>query len=133
MSKLIIRERQINDATVLDLDGKLRLGEGSQEFHNVMRVLVESGRRNFVINLENVSFIDSSGLGELVAGYVAVTRNGGQINLLHLSKRVHELMFMTKLLTVFDVYNNEAEAINSFEIRTFNVKDSQPAGRIALL
>ena len=118
MSKLIIRERQINDATVLDLEGKLKLGEGNQEFHDAIRALVEKGRKNIVINLENVSAIDSSGLGELVAGYVAVTRSGGQINLLHLSKRVHELMFMTKLLTVFDVYDSESEAINSFAAQT---------------
>lgn len=118
MSKLTIRERQINNTTVLDLDGKLRLGEGSQEFHNTIRAVVEKGRKNIVVNLENVTSIDSSGLGELVAGYVAVTRSGGQINLLHLSKRVHELMFMTKLLTVFDVYDSESEAVNSFEAQT---------------
>ncbi|HEX8195082.1 MAG TPA: STAS domain-containing protein [Pyrinomonadaceae bacterium] len=120
MSKLTIRERQINNTTVLDLDGKLRLGEGSQEFHNTIRAAVEKGRKNIVVNLENVTSIDSSGLGELVAGYVAVTRSGGQINLLHLSKRVHELMFMTKLLTVFDVYDSESEAVNSFEAQTAN-------------
>lgn len=133
MSKLIIRERQINDISVLDLDGKLRLGEGSQEFHNAIRALVEKGRKNIVINLENVTSIDSSGLGELVAGYVAVTRNGGQINLLHLSKRVHELMFMTKLLTVFDVYDNESKAINSFETRTAEMQNRQPAAKSTLL
>ena len=120
MSKLTIRERQINNTSVLDLDGKLRLGEGSQEFHNAIRTLVEKGRKNIVVNLENVTSIDSSGLGELVAGYVAVTRSGGQINLLHLSKRVHELMFMTKLLTVFDVYDSESEAVNSFGAQTAN-------------
>lgn len=120
MSKLTIRERQINNTSVLDLDGKLRLGEGSQEFHNAIRTLIEKGRKNIVVNLENVTSIDSSGLGELVAGYVAVTRSGGQINLLHLSKRVHELMFMTKLLTVFDVYDSESEAVNSFEAQTAN-------------
>ena len=120
MSKLTIRERQINNASVLDLEGKLKLGEGNQEFHDAIRALVEKGRKNIVINLENVSSIDSSGLGELVAGYVAVTRSGGQINLLHLSKRVHELMFMTKLLTVFDVYDSESEAVNSFEAQTAN-------------
>ncbi len=123
MSKLTIRERQINNTTVLDLDGKLRLGEGSQEFHNAIRTLVEKGRKNIVVNLENVTSIDSSGLGELVAGYVAVTRSGGQINLLHLSKRVHELMFMTKLLTVFDVYDSESEAVNSFEAQTANAQN----------
>lgn len=120
MSKLTIRERQINNTTVLDLDGKLRLGEGSQEFHTAIRAVIEKGRKNIVVNLENVTSIDSSGLGELVAGYVAVTRSGGQINLLHLSKRVHELMFMTKLLTVFDVYDSESEAVNSFEAQTAN-------------
>jgi anti-sigma B factor antagonist len=120
MSKLTIRERQINDTSVLDLEGKLKLGEGNQEFHDAIRALVEKGRKNIVVNLENVSAIDSSGLGELVAGYVAVTRSGGQINLLHLSKRVHELMFMTKLLTVFDVYDSESEAVNSFEAQTAN-------------
>jgi anti-sigma B factor antagonist len=133
MSKLTIRERQINNTSVLDLDGKLRLGEGSQEFHNAIRTLVEKGRKNIVVNLENVTSIDSSGLGELVAGYVAVTRSGGQINLLHLSKRVHELMFMTKLLTVFDVYDSESEAVNSFTAPAENSQMRQPAAESGLL
>lgn len=114
MSNLIIKERHNDNISVLDLTGKLRLGEGSLEFHDAVRQLIEQGRKNIVINLENVSSIDSSGLGELVSGYVAVTKSGGRINLLHLSKRVHELMFMTKLLTVFDVYDNEREAVGSF-------------------
>ena len=115
MNNLKIEKRRINDVLILDMTGKLRLGEGSAEFHTAIRQLAESGEKRIVINLADVSYIDSSGLGELVAGYTALKRNGGKLKLLHLTARVRDLMVMTKLLTVFDVYENEAEAVKSFE------------------
>jgi anti-sigma B factor antagonist len=116
MSKLIIRTRRIHDVTVLDLDGKLKLGEGNSELHDEIRKQTEKGEKNILLNMENVFSIDSSGLGTLVAGFYTVRKNGGRIKLLHLAKRVHELMFITRLLTVFDVYEDESEAIKSFKI-----------------
>ena len=126
MSKLIIRERRIEDISVLDLEGKIMLGEGTQELRNTIRTHIEKNRKNILLNLENVSTIDSSGLGELVAAYTSVTKSSGQIKLLNLSKRVHELMFITKLLTVFDVYDNEAEAINDFNANSLKIEKQQP-------
>ncbi len=117
MSNLIIRERRFETTSILDIEGKLTLGEGTGEFRNTVRQLIEKQQKNIVINLENVSSIDSSGLGELVAAYVAVTKSGGKVNLLHLSKnrRIYELMFITKLLTIFDVYDDEQEAVESLK------------------
>lgn len=126
MSKLIIRERQIENISLLDLEGKIMLGEGTQELRNTIRTHIEKNRKNILLNLENVSTIDSSGLGELVAAYTSVTKSGGQIKLLNLSKRVHELMFITKLLTVFDVYGNEAEAINDFNANSSKIEKQLP-------
>lgn len=115
MSKLVIKERRINNVLILDVNGKLRLGEGSAEFHTAIRLLAESGEKQILVNLADVSYVDSSGLGELVAGYVALQKSGGELKLLYLTSRVRELMLMTKLLTVFDSYENESEAIKSFE------------------
>jgi anti-sigma B factor antagonist len=117
MSKLIIRKRRAGDnILILTLEGKLRLGEDNVEFHNTIRQLIEKGEKYILLNLGDVSYIDSTGLGELVSSYVAVTRVGGQIKLLNLTKRVHELMTVTKLATVFDIYENEADAVESFKI-----------------
>ncbi len=115
MNNLKIKERRVNDVLILDITGKLRLGEGSTEFHTAIRLLAEGGEKKIIVNLADVSYIDSSGLGELVAGYTALKRNEGELKLLHLTKRVRELMLMTKLLTVFDSYESEAEAVKSFE------------------
>ncbi len=115
MNNLKINERRVNDVLILDITGKLRLGEGSAEFHTAIRLLAQAGEKKIIVNLAEVSYIDSSGLGELVAGYTALKRNEGELKLLHLTKRVHELMFMTKLLTVFDNYESESEALKSFE------------------
>jgi len=114
MSNLNITERQNGLITVLDLEGNIRLGEGSAELHEALRLLVERGEKKILLNMADVSHIDSSGLGELVSGYTTVHRAEGELKLFHLSERVHELMTMTKLLTVFDVYNNESEAVQSF-------------------
>lgn len=115
MKNLKIKERRSNDVLILDITGKLRLGEGSAEFHTAIRLLAEGGEKKIIVNLADVTYIDSSGLGELVAGYTALKKNDGELKLLYLTARVRELMVMTKLLTVFDAYENESEAIKSFE------------------
>ncbi len=114
MNNLNITERRNGNVTVLDLQGNIRLGEDSIELHNILRFLVEKGEKRVLLNLANVTNIDSSGLGELVAGYTTLQRNGGELKILRLTERVHELMMITKLLTVFDVFDDETEAVNSF-------------------
>ncbi len=114
MNNLTITERRNGSVTVLDLTGNIRLGEGNIELHNILRFLVEKGERKVLLNLAQVIYIDSSGLGELVAGYTTLQKSGGELKLLHLTERVNELMVITKLLTVFEVFDSEQEAINSF-------------------
>jgi anti-sigma B factor antagonist len=126
MSNLNITERRNDLIVILDLEGNIRLGDGSAELHEALRLLVEKGNRKILINLADVSHIDSSGLGELVSAYTTLRNAGGELKLLNLSNRVHELMTMTKLLTVFDVYENEPEAIQSFNDKS--AKASYAAG-----
>ena len=114
MTNLNIAERRKDFITILDLQGNIRLGEGSVELHEALRRLVERGEKEVLLNLAGVSYIDSSGLGELVSGYTNIHKTGGELKLFHLSERIEELMEMTKLLTIFDVYDNEAEAVLSF-------------------
>jgi anti-sigma B factor antagonist len=121
MNNLNITERRSGSVTVLDLQGNIRLGEGNIELHNILRFLVEKGERRILLNLANVTYIDSSGLGELVAGFTTLQKNGGELKILRLTERVRELMVITKLLTVFDVFDDEQEAVGSFRA------DSEPA------
>ncbi len=122
MNNLNISERRNGSVTVLDLQGNIRLGEGNIELHNVLRFLVEKGERRVLLNLAGVTYIDSSGLGELVAGYTTLQKHNGELKLLHLTLRVHELMVITKLLTVFDIYEDETEAVNSFQEASQNIE-----------
>lgn len=128
MTNLKITERQNGLITILDLDGKIKLGEGSTELHKELGLLVEKGEKKILLNLENVSHIDSSGLGELVTGYNTLQKTGGELKLFNLSDKVHGLMTVTRLLTVFDIYENEAEAVDSF-----TNKSSKPAYVSSLL
>ena len=114
MSGLNITQRRVGDVVILDLDGKIALGETNRSLHESLRQLGESDDKNVLINLANVTGIDSSGLGELVAGFASVERGGGSLKLLNLSPRITELMTITKLFTVFDVFENEADAVASF-------------------
>lgn len=116
MDNLSITQRQNKNVTVLDLEGQIRLGTGNIKLRETLRELAGQGKHNVLINLANVAQIDSSGLGELVGGYVSIKKSGGEIKLLHLNSRVQELMVITKLYTVFDVYENEDEAVASFQI-----------------
>jgi anti-sigma B factor antagonist len=115
MSNFNIKERQVGEVMVLDLDGDMRTGESGVIFQRTIRRLLEEGQRKVLLNLAGVEYIDSSGLGELIASYTNLEKKDGEIKLLHLSRRVRELMVITKLLTVFDVHENESEALCSFK------------------
>ena len=114
MAELNIRERQAGDVTILDLEGKITIGEGSVSLRTAIRRLIEEGKKKILLNLAGVSYVDSSGIGELVSSYTTINREGGQLKLLKLTQKIKDLLTITKLLTVFDVYDDEAEALNSF-------------------
>src|ERR1041385_4895116 len=109
-----IDERVVDDVTILDLKGKLTLGEGDELLKDKINSLVQQGRKQLLLNLEGVPYIDSAGLGEIVRTYTTVSRQGGKLKLLNLTKRITDLLAITKLLTVFETYENEADAVRSF-------------------
>jgi anti-sigma B factor antagonist len=109
-----IEERPLGDIVVLDLKGKMTLGEGDELLKDKINSLVHQGRRKVVLNLEGVPYIDSAGLGEIVRTYTTISRQGGSMKLLNLTKRITDLLSITKLLTVFETYDNEADAVRSF-------------------
>jgi anti-sigma B factor antagonist len=111
---LKLNTRQVNDVTVIDVSGRITLGEGSSVIRDAVRDLIASGNKKILLNLGDVSYIDSSGVGELVSGYTSVTNAGGTLKLLNLTKRVKDLLQITKLYTVFDVHEDEAHALRSF-------------------
>jgi anti-sigma B factor antagonist len=115
MAELNINERQAGDVTVLDMSGKITIGEGSVALRTAVRRLLEEGKKRILLNLAGVSYIDSSGIGELVSSYTASNKEAGQLKLLNLTQKIKDLLTITKLLTVFDVYESEAEALNSFK------------------
>jgi anti-sigma B factor antagonist len=115
MAELNINERQAGDVTVLDLNGKITIGEGSVSLRGAIRKLLEEGKKKILLNLGGVSYVDSSGIGELVSSYSTVTREGGQLKLLNLTQKIQDLLAITKLLTVFDVYDDEQTALSSFK------------------
>ena len=109
-----IEERSAGDVTVLDLKGKMTLGEGDELLKDKINSLLHQGRKKVVLNLEGVPYIDSAGLGEIVRTYTTISREGGSMKLLNLTKRITDLLSITKLLTVFETYDNEADAVRSF-------------------
>ena len=111
---LKIDTRQVNEAVVIDLSGQITLGEACAAVREEIRDQVSQGFHKLLLNLANVTYIDSAGLGELTAAFMSVKNHGGQLKLLNLTKRVHDLMQITKLYTVFDVYDDERKAIASF-------------------
>ncbi|HEX3560689.1 MAG TPA: STAS domain-containing protein [Pyrinomonadaceae bacterium] len=115
MAELNIRERQAGDVTILDLEGKITIGEGSVSLRSAIRRLIEEGKKKILLNLAGVGYVDSSGIGELVSSYTTIGREGGQLKLLKLTQKIRDLLGITKLLTVFDTYDDEAEALNSFK------------------
>src|SRR5436305_4173845 len=114
MSDLTVSTHEARGVIVVDLAGKIALGETSQQLHSELRSLVDGGNKYVLLNLANVKTIDSSGLGTLVAGYTTVERAGGQLKLTSLSDKASELMTITKLYTVFDMFDDEQAGINSF-------------------
>jgi anti-sigma B factor antagonist len=115
MGQLTINERQAGDVSVLDLSGEIRIGEGTSTLRDSIRKLTTNGSKKILLNLGGVRYIDSSGIGELIANYTTASRDGGQLKLLKLTDKVKDLLVITKLLTVFDVYDHEAEALSSFK------------------
>lgn len=109
-----IAERKVSDVTILDLSGKMTLGEGDEMLKQTITNLLAAGSKKLVLNLENVPYIDSAGLGEVVRTHTTVTKQGGSLKLLNLTKRIEDLLSITKLLTVFETYDTEADAIKSF-------------------
>ncbi len=115
MAELDVKERQAGDVTILDMSGAVRIGQGSVALRDAVRGLTDAGKKKILLNLGGVNYIDSSGIGELIANYTTVSRQGGQLKLLNLTDKIQSLLVITKLLTVFDTYDNEAEALNSFK------------------
>ena len=115
MAELELKERQAGDVTILDLSGSVRMGEGAISLRNAIRGLVEQGNKKILLNLGAVKNIDSSGIGELIANYTTISRDGGQLKLLNLTEKIQNLLVITKLLTVFDSFDNEADALNSYK------------------
>ena len=111
---VIATNRDIGDTTVVDISGRITLGEGSALLRTLVRQLLDQGRKFIVLNLADVSYIDSSGIGELVSSFTAAKKEGGELKLLNLTKKVHDLLLITKLFTVFDVHDDEEKAIASF-------------------
>ncbi len=109
-----LNTRQVGNVSVLDVAGRITLGEGSAALREALRDMVAKNQNKILLNLGDVTYIDSSGIGELVSGYTTVTNTGGQLKLLNLNKRVKDLLQITKLYTVFEVKEDEAEAIRSF-------------------
>ena len=109
-----LNTRQVGDVTVIDISGRITLGEGSSALRDILRDLTAKGNHKILLNLSDVSYIDSSGIGELVSGFTSVSNAGGTLKLLGLTKRVKDLLQITKLYTVFDVHEEEPHAIKSF-------------------
>ena len=109
-----LNTRQVDDVTVVDVSGRITLGEGASQLRDELRDLTAKGHKKILLNLSDVTYIDSSGIGELVSALTTVTNQGGALKLLGLTKRVKDLLQITKLYTVFDVHEEEAHAIRSF-------------------
>ncbi len=109
-----IETRTANGVTILDVSGKITLAEGSVDIRKSVRALLDAGRTNILLNLGDVKYIDSSGIGELVSSFTTVTNKGGKLKLLNLTLKIRELLAITKLLTVFESFDDEDEAVQSF-------------------
>jgi len=115
MAELNIKERQAGSVTVLDMQGRITIGEGSVALRNTIRKLLEEGKKSILLNLAGVGYVDSSGIGELVSSFTAVNKEGGKLKLLKLTQKIQDLLAITKLLTVFDTFEEEQEAIDSYK------------------
>src|SRR5215467_1404153 len=115
MSQLSIKDRELGDVTILDLSGKITIGEGSVQLREAVRRLLDDGKKKILLNLGEVAYVDSSGIGELVSSYTTTNNNGGHLKLLNLTKKIQDLLMITKLLTVFETFDSEASALDSFK------------------
>ncbi len=106
--------RQIQDVTVVDLSGQIKLGEGSSVLRDTVKDLLAKGHKKILLNAAEITYIDSSGIGELISAFTSLRNQGGELKLLHLTKKFHDILQITKLYTVFDVRDDEAEAIAAF-------------------
>jgi len=106
--------RTIGDAKILDCSGKITLGEGTISIRTTVRDLLESGSKKIILNLAEITYIDSAGIGELVSTYTTVLNNGGRLKLLNLTNKIQQLLAITKLLTVFETFENEEAALESY-------------------
>ena len=122
---LYIHERREGDVAVLDLRGRIRISGGTLALHRSIRCLVDEGKTKILLNLAGVTHIDSTGLGELISSYVTLSNKGGRIKLVHLTERLQDIMTITKLVTVFDVYDDEADALASFTSHVLSVVEPQ--------
>ncbi len=111
---LKLNVRHVDDVAIIDLSGRITLGEASGTLRDTIKDVLAQGNMNILLNLADVSYIDSSGLGEFVGGYATVTNRGGRMKLVHLQKRVRELMQITKLAIIFESFEDEKEAVRSF-------------------
>jgi anti-sigma B factor antagonist len=112
--QLEIKERAVGEVVILDLIGKITIGEGSVQLRDAVSNLLDAGRNRIILNLAAVSYVDSSGIGELVSRYTTTKNAGGRLKLLNLPKKIKDLLMITKLLTVFEIYEEEEAAVNSF-------------------
>ncbi len=112
---MVIEERIVGDVTILDLKGKMTLGEGDELLKDKINSLIHQSQKKLLLNLEGVPYIDSAGLGEIVRTYTTVSRQGGNLKLVNLTKRITDLLSITKLLTVFETFDSESEALKSFQ------------------
>jgi anti-sigma B factor antagonist len=110
-----ISERSVGDVAILDVKGRITLGDGDELLKDKVNQLVNAGKKKIVLNLAEVPYVDSAGLGEIVRTYTTVSRQGGSLKLLNLTKRISDLLAITKLLTVFETFDSEDEAIKSFQ------------------
>jgi anti-sigma B factor antagonist len=122
---LYIKERKVGNVTVLDMKGRVRIGGNTVALSKSIRCLIQEGKRLILLNLAGVTYIDSSGLGDLISSQVSALNKGGEIKLVYLTETLRELLTITKLLGVFDVYENESEALVSFAGHALNVGEPQ--------
>ena len=109
-----ITERLVGDVIILDLEGKILIGEGDDQLREAVTKLADAGKSKILLNLAEVPYVDSAGLGEIVRCYTTVSKKGGKLKLLNLTKKIQDLLSITKLLTVFEVFEAEDEAVRSF-------------------
>jgi len=127
--KMTASTRRVGGVTIVDLGGRIVLGEGSAGLRDLVLNLVSEGNKKIILNLSDVNYIDSAGLGELVSAFTSVRKQGGELKLLHLTKRVHNLLQITKLYTVFDITDDEAASVRSFSPVTLSAPLLEPIAR----